>query len=155
MNRTVAALCETREEADRMAAALKTEGLGKSVEVLDAEHEEAKQHHHGLGGWLSDFFGGHRDHRLYAEGLRRGHVLVIARVDALNETRAATIMEAAAMNLGAVAAAWGVEGHAPETTDAEKRPSHHRFQNPLETSSSDIASSSYANTFGGVRSYTI
>jgi hypothetical protein len=155
MKRNVTALYETREEADRVAVALKAQGLGDEVEIRDAKHEDAKRGQDGLGGWLSGIFGGHDDHRLYAEGLRRGHVLFIAKVDELNETRAALIMDAAAMNLGAVEATWRSEGWGPETADPKGRAHHHIQHSPLDTMSGAGASSPYASTFGGVRSYTL
>jgi hypothetical protein len=136
-----------------MAAALEAQGLGHGVDILDDQHDHAKQHSHGLSGWLSALFGGHDDHHLYAEGLRRGHVLVIAKVDELDETRAAIIMEAAAMNLGALAATWGIGDR--ENASDEKRPKHHTYQNPLDTSLGVTSGSSYSATFGGVRTYTL
>ena len=155
MKRNVTAIYETREKAERVAAALKAHNLGDEVEIRDAEHEGARRHQHGLSGWLSDIFGGHDDHRLYAEALRRGHVLFIAKVDDLSETRAASIMDAAAMNLGAVEATWRSEGLGSQTAGAEARPPHHTHHNPLETIPGAGASGPYAATFGGVRTYTL
>lgn len=155
MNRTVAALYENRDVAERVAAALKAEGLGNEVEIRDAEHEDAKRHHHGLGGWLSDLFGGHDDHHVYTEGLRRGHVLVVAKVDALNETRVASIMDAAAVNLGAVQSKWRGEGWSPGTASAERHARSHTGQDPISTFKGATAGRSYVSTFGGVRAYTL
>src|SRR5271155_2740920 len=125
MKRTVTALYETREEAERALTALEAQQLAGEAEIRDADHPEAKGHHRGLGGWLSDLFSGHHDHHLYAEGLRRGHFLLVATVDDLNETRAATVMDAAAMNLGAVEQKWGGEGWASEAARAEYESHHH------------------------------
>jgi len=155
MKRTVTALYDTLEDAERARAALQAQHLGGEVEIRDADHDDAKGHHRGLGGWLSDVFGGHHDHHLYTEGLRRGHVLLTAKVDDLNETRAAAIMDAAAMNLGAAEQKWGGDGWASETARAEYE-SHrraHRAAPNLERTTPDAGS--YAQTFGGVRSYTL
>ena len=154
MKRTVTALYETREEADRVATSLKAQGLGGEVQILDADHDDAKKPGHGLKGWLSGVFAGHHDHHIYAEGLSRGHFLLLAKVDDLNETRAATIMDAAAaVDLDAIAAA--TPGATPATTDAAKRASHHTFQSPGAPSTGDMGGGGYASTFGGVRSYTL
>jgi hypothetical protein len=145
MNRTIAALYESREVAERVADALKAHGLGQAVEIRDAEHEDSKRHGHGLRGWIGDLLGGHDDHHVYAEGLRRGHVLVVAKVDDLNETRAASIMDAAAINLGAIESKWRGEGWAPGTG----------YPDPVDTLQGVTAGTSYTSTFGGVRSYTL
>lgn len=152
MKRTVTALYESREEAERARDALVAAHLGAEVEICDSQHKEAKRHHRGVGGWLSDLFGGHHDHHLYAEGLRRGHVLLTAKVDELNETRAAVIMDAAAMNLAAAEQAWRGEGWKPETA-GESQPHHHRI--PLDVGPGDSNPSPYASTHGGVRAYTL
>ena len=155
MTRTVAALYDTREEAERVAAALKAQNLGGEVEVCDAEHDDAKRHHQGLRGWLSDIFGGNDDHHLYAEGVRRGHVLVSAKVDELNETRAASIMDAGAMKLDDVETSWRGEGWKPKIAGAEGQPQNHTSLNPLDNSSGSTATNPYETTFGGVRTYTL
>jgi hypothetical protein len=115
MKRTVTALYETRQEAEKVRDALLAAHICKpdDVEICDQADDGARRHRGGLGGWLSDLFGGHHDHHLYAEGLRRGHVLLTAKVDDLNETRAAVIMEAAAVDLAAVERTWRGEGWKP------------------------------------------
>jgi hypothetical protein len=153
MKRTVTALYETRGDAERARDALQTQRLAAEVEIRDAEHPEAKRHHRGVGGWLSDLFGGHHDHKLYAEGLARGHVLLVAKVDDLNETRAAEIMNASAMNLGAMEQKWGGEGWASEEARAEYEA--HRRARRAAPEAAPAAADSYTQTFGGVRSYTL
>jgi hypothetical protein len=155
MKRTVTALYETREEAERARDALQAQRLAGEMEIRDADHPEAKGHHRGLGGWLSDLFSGHHDHNLYAEGLRRGHYLLVAKVDDLNETRAAEIMDAAAMNLGAAEQKWGGEGWASEAARAEYESRRHTRPAPPEFGSTTADAGSYGRTFGGVRSYTL
>jgi hypothetical protein len=152
MKRTVTALYETPEAAERARDGLLAVHLCKEadVEICDEAHEEGKRHHSGLAGWLGDMFGGHSDHHLYAEGLRRGHFLLIAKVDDLNETRAAVIMDAAAVNLAAVETKWREEGWTPETAGT------HHHAAPFETGGSGGARGPYASTPGsGVRAYTL
>ena len=151
MKRTVTALYETRREAEKARDALVAAHLctPEEVEIRDQADEEAKRHHRGLSGWLSDVFGGHHDHHLYAEGLRRGHVLLIAKVDDLNETRAAVIMDAAAVDLAAADQTWRAEGWQPEP------PGTHHHPIPLDTGRSGSDRGPYASTPGGVRAYTL
>ena len=152
MKRTVTALYETRQEAEKARDALLAAHLSgpDQVEIRDQADDDAKRHHRGLLGWLSDLFGGHHDHHLYAEGLRRGHVLLVAKVDDLNETRAGIIMEAAAIDLTAVEKSWRDEGWTPETAGTH----HHPI--PLETGQSGPGRGPYASTPGsGVRAYTL
>ncbi len=150
MKCTVTALYETREEAERVRDALKAQHLGDEVKVCDQADEEAKGHHRGLAGWLSDHFGGHHDHHLYAEGLRRGHFLLIAKVDDLNETRAAAIMDAGAVDLAAAEKTWRREGWNPGAAGT------HHHTTPIETGQSATDRGPYASTPGsGVRAYTL
>jgi hypothetical protein len=153
MKRTVTALYETREDAERARDALQGQRLAGELEIRDADHPEAKGHHRGVGGWLSDLFGGHHDHHLYAEGLGRGHFLLVAKVDDLNETRAAEVMNAAAMNLAALEQKWGGEGWASEAARTEYEA--HRRSRRTAPEVSPAAANSYTQTFGGVRSYTL
>jgi hypothetical protein len=155
MKRTVTALYETREEAERARDALQAQHLAGEVEIRDADHKDAKAHHKGLGGWLSDLFEGHHDHHLYTEGLRRGHFLLVAKVDDLNETRAAEVMDAAAMNLRAAEQKWGGDGWASEAARTEYESHRHAHRTAAEAAPTSADSGSYAQTFGGVRSYTL
>jgi hypothetical protein len=153
MKRTVTALYETRQEAERARNALLAANLCKKedAEIRDQTDDDAKRHHHGLGGWLSDLFGGHHDHHLYTEGLRRGHILLIAKVDDLNETRAAELMDDAAMDLVVAENTWRGEGWTPPESAAH---SHHPI--PLETSTTGSGRGPYASAPGSsVRAYTL
>jgi hypothetical protein len=155
MKRTVTALYETREEAERARDALGAAHLGAEVDICDQADEECRRHHRGPLGWLSDLFGGHDDHHLYAEGLRRGHLLLIAKVEELNETRAAVIMEAAAINLSAAETTWRSEGWTTEAARTEAESHRHSHPIPLETGPGASGPGPYAQTFGGVRTYTL
>ena len=129
MKRTVTALYETQQQAERVRDALEAAHLTDDVDIHDQSADETgkfRPHHRTLGDWLSDLFGGHHDSHLYAEGLRRGHVLLTAKVDDLNEIRAAEIMDAEApLDLGAAEETWRGEGWkppapiAPETAPLE------------------------------------
>jgi hypothetical protein len=162
MKRTVTALYETREEAEKAREALIAAHICKPDEVVicDQNHEEAKRHHRGLLGWASDLFGGHHDHHLYAEGLRRGHVLLTAKVDELNETRAAVIMDTAAIDLAAVERIWRGEGWNPaepppeSQSQTQTRPHHHTAD--VDISRGGPERGPYAPAAGSsVRAYTL
>ncbi|MDB5480743.1 MAG: hypothetical protein JWO83_1796 [Caulobacteraceae bacterium] len=166
MKRTVTALYETREEAEKARDALIAAHISKpdEVEIRDKDDEEAGRHHRGLLGWLSDLFGGHHDHHhIYAEGLRRGHVLLIAKVDDLNETRAAIIMDTAAIDLAAVEKTWRKEGWkpaepAPQSQSQSQSPGQNQAQTEkaLETSPAEPDRGPYAPAPGSnVRAYTL
>jgi hypothetical protein len=149
MKRTITALYETQAQAERVRGALKASGLGEHVDIHDADAGDAHADR-GLGGWLSDLFGGHHDSHLYAEGLRRGHVLLTVKVDELNETRAAEILDAEpAIDLNAAETTWRGEGWEPESTQP-----HHSHAAPLQFDSAP-SSGPYASPIGGIRSYTL
>jgi hypothetical protein len=110
MNRTVTALYKTRAEADRVRDALVAANLGGHVTIRDQGDEDDSR--------LRVAFDGHDDSRLYAEGLRRGHVLLTARVDDLKEIRAAEILDAEApVNLEDANRSWRGDGWTPTTRD--------------------------------------
>jgi hypothetical protein len=118
MNRTVSALYETRADAERALEALRAHNLAEHAEIHDREGSDSEAGH-GAQGRLRHLFGGHKDHHTYGEGLRRGHVLLTARVDDTQETRAAELMDAAQpMNVAEHEAAWRREGWTPAETPA-------------------------------------
>ena len=113
MNRTITALYETQAEAERVRDALVTAKLGQHVDIHTQEAAAAPAKG-GVVEWLSGLFRGHHDSHLYAEGLRRGHVLLTVKVDDLNETRAAEIMDAAApVPLHEAERSWRAQGWSP------------------------------------------
>ncbi len=149
MKRTVTALYETEAQAERVRDALKAAGLGEHVDIHNAQADEARGQG-GLGGWLSGLFGGHHDSHLYAEGLRRGHVLLTAKVDELNETRAAEILDAEpSVDLAASEAKWREEGWSPDA-----QPHHSHAASPLQFGASRSAGP-YAPSGSGIRAYTL
>jgi len=111
MNRTVTALYETQTQAEQARDALAAAHLGEHVTIHD---RSAAGDHRDFGEWLSGLFGKHEDRHVYGEGLRRGHFLLSAKVDDLNEIRAAEILDAAQpVDLSAAEKAWRGEGWTP------------------------------------------
>ena len=109
MTRTLTALYQTREDAQTAADRLKAAGLGDHVEIHD--QNQGDHDSEGFMAKLRAMFGGHRDHHTYAEGVRRGHILLTAKVPDLRETQAGELLDATtAVDLGAAKAAWRGEG---------------------------------------------
>ena len=114
MHRTVTALYDTLAKAETARAALRAAHLGDDVDIRD-QSGAGPLDAHGSDNWLKGVFGGHVDGHVYAEGLRRGHYLLAARVDDLNEIRAAAILDAAApVDLTRAQIAWRADGWSPQ-----------------------------------------
>jgi hypothetical protein len=114
MHRTVTALYDTMAKAETARAALRAAHLGDDVDIRD-QGRAGPLDSHGFDNWLKGLFGGHADGHAYAEGLRRGHFLLAARVDDLNEIRAAAILDAAKpVDLTRAQIAWRAEGWSPQ-----------------------------------------
>jgi hypothetical protein len=126
MNRTVTALYETRAQANDVRDALVAARLGDHVDIRDQSGSDSgdARGKRDIVEWLGDLFGRHNDGQVFGEGLRRGHFLLSARVDDLNEIRAATILDAATpIDLRKAEAAWRGEGWtstAPADTSAPR-----------------------------------
>jgi len=115
MNRTVTALYETQAQAERVRDSLVAAHLGDHVEIRDQAGND--RGHRDIVEWLGDLFGGHQDHHVYGEGLRRGHILLTATVEDFNEIRAAELMDAdAPVDLTRAEQTWRGEGWAPEAS---------------------------------------
>ena len=100
VNRTLTALYETQADAD--AAKQRLTAMGIASGGIDIHDETSAGHAGGEGGMfggLGKFFGHHDDTHAYAEGLRRGHILLTAKVD---EGRATSAAEALDATTGAV-----------------------------------------------------
>jgi hypothetical protein len=135
MKRTVCALYETRAEAERARDALQARHLGGEVEIHDLDEADRKGKH-GLLERLGHLFGGHKDTHLYGEGLRRGHVLLTAKVDDDKETLAAELMEAAQpLNLPEREHAWRAEGWTPPADSTAGVETHPSFEPGYEATS--------------------
>ncbi len=109
MTRTLTALYQTRADADAAVAKLKAAGLGDHVDIHD--RDDSGHDSNGFLAKLRGMFGGHHDHHTYAEGVRRGHVLVTAKVPDLRETQAGELLDATtAVDLGQAESAWKSDG---------------------------------------------
>jgi hypothetical protein len=116
MTRTVSALYETRADAERARDALQGHGLAAGVDIHDLEGSDREGPHgeHGVLGRMHSLFGRHQDAHLYGEALRRGHVLLTAKVDDDKETLAAEVMDAAQpVNLANREETWRAAGWKP------------------------------------------
>ena len=115
MTRTLTALYQTREDAQAAADKLTAAGLGDHIDIHDqTDTDHASTGGEGLMAKLRAMFGGHHDQHTYAEGLRRGHILLAAKVDDTRATRAAELLDAgAAVDLGKAESTWKSEGWAP------------------------------------------
>ena len=94
-NRTLTALYQTQADAD--AAKQRLTALGISAGDIDIHDETSAGQTGGDGGMfggLGKLFGHHEDTHAYAEGLRRGHVLLTAQVDEARATTAAEALDA-------------------------------------------------------------
>lgn len=121
MTRTVTALYQDRVAADAAWNRLKAAGLGDRVDLHDEASASDSTHHDGEGfvDSLRRLFGGHRDTHTYAEGVRRGHILLTAKIDDLRATEAAELLDAtSAVDLHAAEATWKSEGWASPATDS-------------------------------------
>jgi hypothetical protein len=113
MKRTVSALYESRADAERALEALRGHGLAEHAEIHDEEGSDSEAGH-GAQGRLRHLFGGHKDHHTYAEGIRRGHILLTTRVEDTKETLAAELMDTAQpLDVAEHEAAWRGEGWTP------------------------------------------
>jgi hypothetical protein len=122
MKRTVTALYETRAQAERVKDALVAANLGDDVQIRDDtdKADDAAPEHRDFGTWLSHLLGDHHDHHIYAEGVRRGHFMLSAKVDELSETRAAEILDAETpLDLENAQTTWRAEGWGPVAASGE------------------------------------
>lgn len=116
MKRTVTALYETRAEAERALEALRQHGLAGEADIHDREASDRQGPHgeRGIQGRMHSLFGRHEDAHVYGEGLRRGHILLTAKVDDDRETLAAELMDSAQpLDLAQREKGWRSEGWAP------------------------------------------
>ncbi len=103
---TITAFYESRDYADRAAEKLRVSGIPTSDVTVSPDTAQGEYGLYGddraavdaprkTGFWasLEDLFGGTDDHHTYAEGVRRGHVLLTAHVDDAHLDRAVAIVE--------------------------------------------------------------
>ena len=126
---TVSALYETRQDAEAARDRLAASPIEAEVDIHDdASDKDGRSFMDKLKG----FFGGHHDHHAYGEGVRRGKILVTARVEEFAAERAAELMDASnAMAFGQAQETWRRDGWVPPPAtgpgqvgagDAESRP---------------------------------
>jgi hypothetical protein len=119
MNRTVSALYDTRADAERALEALRGHGLADHAEIHDQDGSDSDAGH-GAQGRLHHLFGGHEDAHVYAEGIRRGHILLTTRVEDEKETLAAEIMEGGKpLDVAEREAGWRRDGWSPSDAAAQ------------------------------------
>jgi uncharacterized protein (TIGR02271 family) len=119
-NRTITALFDSRAEAEQAVQALVSEvGLDRSAVRVDLSSEAAtttgaaasSHEDRGFFASLKDLFVPDEDRHAYAEGMRRGGVLVSAQVDDARIDRAMDVLEQhGAVDLDEREAAWRREG---------------------------------------------
>ena len=131
-NHTITAFYENRDHADSAADKLRTSGVPASDVTVSPETARDEYDAYGdntsptprkAGFWasLEDMFGGTDDHHVYAEGVRRGHVLLTAHVtDAQLDRAVAIIEEHGSIDLDEHEQTWRGEGWtgAPATTSS-------------------------------------
>lgn len=114
MTRTLTALYQTRADAESASDRLKAAGFSDSIDIHDETTAAgAGQSDGSFMNRMKTMFGGHEDTHTYAEGVRRGHFLLTAKVDELRATEAAELMDATtAVDLDRTEQTWKSEGWA-------------------------------------------
>ena len=112
-NRTITALYEQKAGAERARNDLQAAGIA-DVDIHDqAGSDAAGGHQEGFMESLRNMFGGHEDTHSYGEGLRRGHVLLTAKVDESKADETVRILESSnAVDFDRTQEAWRGEGWA-------------------------------------------
>ena len=121
---TITAFFETRADADRAAEKLRASGVPASDVTVSPDTAQGEYGVYGddrtasdaprkSGFWasLEEMFGGTDDHHTYAEGVRRGHVLLTAQVaDAHLDNAIAILEEHGSIDLDEREETWRGEG---------------------------------------------
>ncbi|WP_237481848.1 DUF2382 domain-containing protein [Lichenibacterium dinghuense] len=121
---TITAFYETRDYADRAAEKLRQSGIPASDVIVSPDTARDEYGLYGddrtavdtprkTGFWasLEELFGGTDDHHVYAEGVRRGHVLLTAHVaDAQLDRAIAIVEEHGSIDLDEHEETWRSEG---------------------------------------------
>ncbi len=121
---TITAFYESRDYADRAADKLRASGIPASDVTVSPDTAQGEYGAYGddrtateaprkSGFWasLEDLFGGTDDHHTYAEGVRRGHVLLTAHVtDAQLDRAIAVVEEHGSIDLDEHEETWRSEG---------------------------------------------
>lgn len=117
-DRTITAMYDTKDAAEAAKTQLKSAGVDQvDIHNQDAGGSmtgavnEAGQATKGFFDKVADFFGGHEDTHAYAEGVRRGHFLLTAKVDESEADRAIQILDGSgAIDFDKAQTAWRGEG---------------------------------------------
>ena len=116
---TVTALFVERENANRAVLLLRRHAIPDRDVTISPEAaatgyaEEGPSHVKGFWGFLDRLFGGSTHRHTYAEGVRRGHVLVTAQVDEANVDEVVSMLERyGSVDLDECESAWRAEGWA-------------------------------------------
>ena len=125
---TVTAFYEHRDHAESAANKLRQSGVPANDVTVSPDSLGVDDGRDGTGAtarkggfWasLEELFGGTDDHDTYAEGLRRGHVMLTAHIDDAHLDRAVAILdEHGTIDLDEHEAAWRSEGWAGPSTTA-------------------------------------
>ena len=123
--RTLTALYQSRADAEAAAGRLRAANLGSDIDIHDdatasttigSAGAAAANAGEGFMGKMKSLFGGHEDTHTYAEGVRRGHFLLTAKVDEFRATEAAELLDASdAVDLDRTEQSWKSEGWAAPT----------------------------------------
>lgn len=123
---TVTAFFDDRENANRAVLLLRRYAIPDRDVTVSPEAaatgyaEETSAHAKDFWTLLDELFGASDHRHAYAEGVRRGHVLVTAHVDDANVDEVIAILERhGSLDLGACENAWRAEGWAGGPTSAE------------------------------------
>ena len=116
---TVTALFVDRENANQAVLLLRRHAIPDRDVTISPEAamigyaEVTPAHVKGFWGFVDRFFGGSTHQRTYAEGVRRGHVLVTAQVDEANVDEIVSILERyGSVDLDECESTWRTEGWA-------------------------------------------
>ncbi len=131
---TITAFYESRDYADNAAAKLRQSGVAPTDVTVSPDNAQSEYGLYGddtattattrkTGFWasLEEMFGGTDDHHVYAEGVRRGHVLLTAHVtDAQLDRAIAIVEEHGSIDLDEHEETWRSEGWtgAPATSSS-------------------------------------
>jgi uncharacterized protein (TIGR02271 family) len=120
--RTITALYESPQEAQRVRQELATAGVTR-VDVHEQSTSQGGSTSSGGGGLVSglkQMFGGHQDSHAYEEGLRRGHTLLTAQVDDDRADDVFQILERSnAVDIDAAQESWRGSGWTGGATTAQ------------------------------------
>ncbi len=144
MKQTITALYDSREYANNAALMLRQAGVAErditiSPETAVSGTTAVRTEDKGFWASLEDMFGGTSDHATYAEGVRRGGILLTAHIEDTEVDDAITILEKhGSVDLDERETNWRNEGWAGETAIAPLTSKTSYTGNTLDTESSAL-----------------